>query len=246
MTTAVDICNLALSEIGTRSTIDALDEGSKESIQCALWYDRMREALLRAAPWGFARAQFPLTLLGSAATTTSPYPWSFKYAYPSDALAIRYLLPPTPPLADVIPPQSSYSFCWPGPSRTSRFIIANDGAPGEHAKVILSNVETAQAVYITNEDDPDLFDPSFVLALAAALAFKLVIPLTGNVGMRTTFAQAAQDAVTSARVSDGNEAIPTTDHIPDWMAARGLGGAYANNFSLGNWFTPYQDINWGM
>lgn len=248
MPSPIDICNMALSEIGTRSTIAAFDEGSAESEQCSVWYDSLREMLLRAAPWGFSRAQANLALLGTLGENTSPNPWPYKYLYPADALRVRYMLPPQPNNSGLIPNDALLSYC--GPSRANRFIIGNDlDEFSNQRKVVLTNVKDTQAVYIIDVQDVSLFDASFRIALVGLLAFKLVIPLTGNAGMRRDFALSAQDAINSARAADGNEAISSTDHTPDWISARGgdSGNPYADPLwgQLGSWFVGWDNISWG-
>lgn len=244
MASAIDICNRALSEIGTRSTIASFFEGSEESIQCSLWYDTLRQTLLRSAPWGFAREQVVLSTLGSAEAGTSQYPWPFMFAHPASALRVRYLLPPTPPAGD----QSMVQVFGGGsPSRANRFIIGYaKNALDQPIKVVLGTLRNAQAVVINDVTDVALFDPSFNVALSSLLAFKIVISLTGNAGMREQFRASANDMITAARVADGNEAMPTTDHTPDWIAARGDGVAFPFNYSeLGNWYIGYDNLDWG-
>lgn len=247
MTSPVDICNRALSEAGARSTITDVDDGSEEGTVCALWYDVMRRRLLRAAPWAFARKTFSLSQLGSALDNTAPYPWLYKYTYPADCLRLRYILPPTPPRGDtnVVGTLSDNPY-FGGPSRANRFIVANDtDAEGNNRRVVLANIQSAQAVYIRDEQNPDIFDDLFTGALEAALAAKFAIPLSGNVAMRAQFIQSASDAIIQARAAD-NEALPTVDHTPDWIEARGGTTQGYGNALLGDWCLPYEDINWGM
>lgn len=237
MASQIDIWNLALSEIGTSSTVAAANEGSEEAIQCGIWYDTLRQTLLRSAPWAFARRQAPLSTLGSLAQGTSPYPWPYKYAYPPDALRVRYILPPVASAAE----GSSGA-----PSRVNRFIPAYDKNIYEQPiKVLLGTVRDAQAVYIVDVTDVAQFDPSFRLALAAMLAYKVCMSLSGNVNLRADFRAAADMAVVSARAADGNEAMPTTDHVPDWITARSGGYAPQMFNEIGNWFIPYDTLNWG-
>lgn len=240
MASEIDIANRALSEIGTRSTIASFSEGSAESEQCALWYDKLRQMLLRAAPWGFARKQATLSALGTLSAGTSQYPWPYKYAYPADALRVRYLLPPTPPIGNM-------PMFWGGPSRANRFLIGQDvNGLGQPIKVLLATLESAQAVYIADTTDVSLFDPSFDVALTALLSYKLVIPLSGNVAMKSEFRTLADSMITTARVADGNEAMPTTEHTPDWIMARGDGMVYPSMFGeLGNWYLGYDNLDWG-
>src|SRR3954469_18396454 len=88
MTSAVDICNRALSLISGRSSIAALDEGSTESDQCSLHYASTRDSVLSAHRWDFARAQLTLGSLSSSLP-----PWAYKYAVPSDCVKPRFLMP---------------------------------------------------------------------------------------------------------------------------------------------------------
>lgn len=245
MSSEVEICNRALSEIGTRSTITSLAEASAEAQQCNLWYDQLRKMLLRSAPWGFARAQYPLSELGSLTTVppSSPWPWGHKFMYPTDCLRMRYILPPAPSDTAVSPLIDIYC----GPSPTNRFIIANDkDSLGDMRRVILSNVPNAQAVYIIDVSDVSLFDDAFNTALSAALSFKLCIPLSGNVAMRQDFRQTAEDLIKSARAADGNEGLTTTEHTPDWILARGSPDVFAfPDFNLGMWYWGFDQFGWG-
>ncbi len=253
----IGICNRALSEIGTRSTISSFDDDSTEAQQCGLWYDNTKTDLLRAAPWGFARRQIALTLLAQYNDPTVPFPWLYKYAYPEDCIKFRYLLPP-PLLGEdsVVAPQVGVGpqgpYNW-RPSRQYRFLVNMDvnEDTGEETKVLLSNVPQAIGVYTRNVQNPDLFDSLFNSALSSALSYALVIPLSGNVGMRQDMRKSAEDAILQARVADGNEAIPTSDHVVDWMAARNVGTyGYGNYDSFGDcgwgeWYSGF-DNSWGM
>lgn len=259
MTTPVDLVNRALSEMGTQSTIASLSETSPEAVQSALWYTTLRRQLLRTANWGFARRQVALTLLASLNTGSpaAPYPYLFKYAYPADCLKVRYLfLPPqlnntdpTAPAVDVGPSGWCFNVA---PSRQWRFLINEDVDPatGALTKTILSNVPGAVCAYTMDVDNCDRMDELFQGALTAALAYRLVIPLSGNAGMRADFKQSARDAILAAQAIDGNEAIPTTEHVVDWMAARGPSSPYGLGAApfgdWGNWFSGNEAMNWGM
>lgn len=261
MTTDIDICNMALSEIGTQSTIASFAEQSNEAIQCALWYDTMRKRLLRAAQWGFARTQVTLTQVADAIPdNTAPFPYLFSYAYPDDALKIRYILQ-TPITTNGAPPPDLVvsPATWYTPSRANRFIIANQTIGMATVKVILTNVgwvnidpnTGAIGVYTQDVIDVGLMDEMFIGALASALAYKLCIPLSGNVGMREEFKKSATDTVMEARAADGNEAIPSSDIRVDWMEGRGIGSPFGYGFAglgasqWGAWSGGYDNMNWG-
>lgn len=242
---AVDICNQALGECGARTTIASLNDATQAAVICKLNYDRLRKMLLRAAHWGFARKQVALAQLGTMALGTAPYPWMFKYAYPSDCLKVRYMIEPAPvsPLA----PQTGEFLLPYTSSRQWRFLIGNDVDDNQvMRRCILTNLLQAWGVYTVDVVDTDIFDDLFAGALVAALASKLVIPLTGNFGMKPSFQAEAQGAVTNARVADGNEALPSTTHTPDWIQARGLpSDFYGLAPAYGTLWGGYDTLSWG-
>jgi hypothetical protein len=258
----IGICNRALSMMGTQTQISSFDDGSNEATQCGLWYDELRQQLLRTAQWGFARGQGPLTQIGDLDPDgTSDYPFVFKYTYPPDALKIRYILPQPPTTANasgLVTPVGDASVVpfFPRPSRRWRFLIASEvDTYGNQTRVLLSNAANAIGVYTRDITNPDVFDPLFRQALTASLAFNLVIPLAGNVGMQKNFAALAEDAITKARVADANEAIPSSDIRVDWIETRGGGmnspyafntGSNGGEFpAWGNWYGGNEDMNWG-
>lgn len=254
----IGICNRALSDIGTRTQISQFNDGSTEGEQCGLWYDNTKQDLLRAAPWGFARRQLPLTLLAQYNDPSVPFPWLYKYQYPADCIKFRYMLPP-PTFVDqtVVPPQVGVGpqgpYNW-RPSRQWRFLVNMDvdEVSGLETKTLITNVPQAIGVYTRDVQNPDMFDSLFSSALTAALSFRLVIPLSGNAGMKNDFKSAAADAILQARVADANEAIPTSDHVVDWMAARnvcgdsyGFGGG-SSACEWGQWYSGFDANAWGM
>lgn len=263
MTTDVDICNRALSECGTRQTISSLTQGTTSANTCQLHYTTLRKQLIRCAPWGFTRKTAPLTLLGQLSLQTCPYPWIFKYAYPADCLKLRYVLNPPPTFAQVgaAPVVGEPAFMGPfsGPCRSNRFIVAMDDTSGQDVKVLLTNVgydgagttqPSGGGIAVYNKDilNPDLWDDAFQNAMVEALKYKIVIPLSGNAGMRTDFKESAEAAIDAARVSDGNEAIPTTDYTPDWIQTRGVDSiwGFAPGFTnYGQWYGGWDSMNWG-
>ncbi len=260
MVAPVDIVNRALSEIGARTLISDLNEASPAGAQARLQYNATREQVLRAAHWGFARKTVTLTNLGQLLDTPpgSPYPWLEQYLYPPDCIKFRYVLaPPCPVVSDTSPApdvsvQNPLFIPWTMPRRDWRYVVAVDDSTTPARRVLLSNVPQAIGVYTANIQDPDLWDPLFTNALVMALANKFVQPLSGNVGLKTSYAQLAEAALTSARVADGNEAVPSTDHVVDWIAARGVYGSWAGGeyvqggggLGWGQWNAQWDGMGW--
>lgn len=255
MTTVVDICNRALDEMGARVLITTMAEATPQGKVATRQYDTMRKQLLRAAPWGFARKTALLVNEGllSANPPTSPYPWLAKNTYPTDCLKMHYILPqPTNVAVEGVPNVSDILYApWCAPSRSYRYLPAYD--PGTTSpvvaphRVILTNITPVLGIYTVDVIDPNLFDELFTNALVMALANKFVMPLSGNVKLKSSYAALADQAITAARVTDANEAVPTTEHVPDWIAVRGAGGGYATPGSeIGMWYAGHDNMNWGM
>lgn len=79
MASAVDICNLALYNLGD-DAITSLSDTSKRAKLCNAFYAVVRDAVLRAYPWNCAKYTQALALLGTAPTNTN---WSAQFTLPT-------------------------------------------------------------------------------------------------------------------------------------------------------------------
>ncbi|CAJ0778761.1 hypothetical protein LMG7141_00796 [Ralstonia condita] len=216
----VAIANMALDAIGTRSTIAAMNEGSAEANAINRHWDNAVASVLRAAHWNFARKQVALTLLQDGTNGgTVPTPWLYEYAYPSDCLLMRYLMP----LIQVQPvsvvgsasPVAAY-----GPP--VKFVIGTDvDLNGNPINVILTNQPQAVGVYTFRNTNTAMWDELFVQALASYLGSRVCIALTGDKAMmKMAFDMAVQHTL-KAQAQNGNEGLTKIDITPDWMRVRG-------------------------
>lgn len=196
MTSAVQISNMALGYLNHGVRIAALDEGSNEADQCALYYDAARRTALRSAPWSFASRYATLADLGAPA---SPL-WLRMYAYPADAVMVRGILPSvrgTPP---------------------NRWEVASIASG---ARVIMCDVEDAICHYTADVTSPPLFDPSFLSAFAWQLASEVAIVLTGSAQLKQLADQQFARVVNAAMVSNGSENPSPPAIEAEWIRARG-------------------------
>jgi hypothetical protein len=112
MTSVTDIYNLALQTIGTRTVVtdaQVANNSSNEAIQLNLVYPKIRDDILRLAPWDCGIRTANLTYITSspgtpentsAATTLwqpgqPPPPWAYEYQYPVDCLRACWIIPAT-------------------------------------------------------------------------------------------------------------------------------------------------------
>ncbi|MCD7761796.1 MAG: hypothetical protein LUI14_01100 [Lachnospiraceae bacterium] len=167
----LDICNMALGFIGTR-TIDDLNEGSVEAIQCNLYWDRARRAALcdypRGHPWSFALQRKTLITVTDANIANEYKDWKYCYQWPEDALRVCAV----------------YGVGRERVDRSVPFLVRNirTTSNGETAatQVIFCDLESAQAEYIIDIQEGDACDPLFYQLLIRKLACYLAVPLLKN------------------------------------------------------------------
>lgn len=209
MASDIDICNLALLRIGTRSSISSLSEGSAEANACALAYPVVRDALLAQHRWGFATRRVMLADLGFP-----PDGWRFRYAYPADCLHARGIHAPHRGLGE----------CEPTHRRryAGRFEVSGDlDASGNPIKVILADLPRAELVYTAQVTAPSQYDAAFIEALSWMLGAELAITLTGDKIIAQGCLQTAAVVIGGAKANDANESPEIHDRPADWIAARG-------------------------
>lgn len=210
MTSDVEICNLALDAIGSRSTISSLQEPSTEARACARHYGQALRSCLAAAHWNFARKQAAMTLLKDstkAVPDVVPTPWRFEYAYPSDCIQGRYIMPARPPVP---------------------FLISLDvDGSNNNVKVILTNQPSAILVYTVLITDTSLFDDQFVTAFYNYLGYRISIPLSGDKAMAKMAFQLAEQITNAAQASNASEGLTVIDDVPDWIRVRGYASDWA-------------------
>lgn len=107
MTTTTDVTNDALQLLGTRTTVASLSESSNEAIQANLIITKLRDQLLRMAPWDCAFNFASLSLITAVPGTPEntsvspalwakglpPPPWAYEYQYPVDCLRAQVIVP---------------------------------------------------------------------------------------------------------------------------------------------------------
>lgn len=256
MTTDVDISNRALQQIGQTKQIGNLNEQSAEAKAVRMIYANTRQQMLRAAPWNFANKAAYLTVLKAApgtpenpsATTniwepeTQPRPpWLYEYAYPSDCLDVRYIMPQIVSTGGPLPNVGFPSYYYQQPyiqPQAQRFSVIVDTIAGNQVRAILTNQQLAVAVYTVDVPNPQIWDALFQEAMVQALASQLVIPLSGDKSLRVQAAQAAMTSINTARVRDGNENLTINDFVPEWLRVRGYVGDWTTGYYQGPYSTP--------
>ena len=207
------VFNLALDASGSRHTVTAPTEKSREAEICNRWYDPVVDQVLSAAFWPTGRGNERLALQaerdpGEAWVETDPDPgWLYSYAAPSDMLHPRHM--------------SDYS----------RFVLGTTA----NERRILTNTPDAILTYSARQTNVGLWDPELLMAIVYALAAHITLPLQGKPARAQLVGDKANQLILQARVSAANSDENQQDSIPPWLSARG----YTGELAVSRYIYPY-------
>lgn len=163
ITSVIDICNMALDYCNVRN-ITALDEKTKQSEKCSMWYDTIRKSLLMNMNASFSIKR---AVLAEVANFNPVYGYDKAFALPSDCLQVLNLDSPIQDRFYQI--EGDYLYC------NQRF-----------------ENEQIRIRYIADIKDVTKFDSEFCDCLALKLAEKICLPLTEDEQKTNMLKQYAQ------------------------------------------------------
>jgi hypothetical protein len=222
-TTAVDICNLALSHIGEGGKITSIDptDGSVQSSYCATFYPIARDSLLEMQQWNFAMRR---EVLVAAPNTSTEY--DFAYFMPENAAKIVAVLPPDSSddySTQFSPPNSQYY--------TAPVVAAGMYNPQPYTietnddgeQIIYTDQPEAKVRFVYRVTDPRTFSQTFVVALSWHLASMLAGPIIkGDQG--SAEAKRCQQMMMAylgkAETLDATQRNVKPEQITPWMSGR--------------------------
>ena len=182
MPSETEICNLALSHIGNL-TINTFSDPSQEARKCKIYYPLARDYVLHDHDWGFAERRESLALMANF-----DFPgYDYAYQYPADCIKARRIHTLSPFPVDYA-------------------VVA---APGLSDRLVVTNQADAILVYTAKLTDPNIFDPSFVVALSYKLAADLAQPLTKNLKLQEAMLGMYTVFLSRAKTVNSNEAEKT-------------------------------------
>lgn len=168
MASSVQICNMALSHIGSEARVSSIDppDGSVEAGHCATFYDLARTELLEPGSWNFSLKRASLAEVTNASDT-----WAYAYALPSDCLrALRILYPS---VALTVFTQDQRAEPHTDDRSSAQFDIEGE--------VLYTNQPEAVLLYVVDVTDTTRFTPSFTAAFGYHLAGYLAGPIIKGV-----------------------------------------------------------------
>ena len=178
MNSKIKICNLALGYLG-QGTIASLNQEDERAKRINLFYDAVRDEVLRTHNWGFATVRAPLALVRKEETGGL-----YLYQYPVDCLFIRRVFSPVKK------------------SREPFFELFDASSK---TRVLATREPNAWAVYTRCVADETQWDASFTKAFTLALACDLAVALTGDLALHRQLEQKYVLYLEEARRSNSAE-----------------------------------------
>lgn len=187
MTSVVDICNLALSNIRA-GNINSLTEASLQAQQCNLKYPIVLRQILTDVPWQFSHRVEPLAELADI----DIFNYAYVYQYPSDCLQINRLILNYQRISGDAPGETPRALLNSSIIGFQGFYPYNDtvNVNFKHQveyeiynvdgnRVIAANQRELRADYRALVENPDLYSYQFIMALSHLLSSEIAIALVG-------------------------------------------------------------------
>lgn len=201
MNSITEICNLALSSLGTGEDIaDYATEDSEEARACRRFYELARDNVLRDFPWSFA------TKKGIALNLIEEDPndeWGYSYRYPSDCINLRRIL-------------SGMR----NDTRQSR--ISFEIGADDDGRLIFTDMEDAECEYTFRNENVSQYPLDFIEALAYRLASLIAPRIAGgnSVTKRNEMMQLYMLALSKAQKTTAMEMQPDEEPQSEFIRAR--------------------------
>ena len=188
MSGKIDICNLALAQLG-ENPVSSLTEKSENARRLDLLYEPERKAVLRAHEWGFSQRWDNLKALALPPEEIPEGFGSKAWAYPAKALMVTRVL-----AAGGREPGRDWQW--------KEFYSASQGV---RALAVNKESEKLRVCYTADIEDTTLFDDLFVKAFSLDLAAALAQTITGKEDLGSLCLQKYQLLIDEARIANMSE-----------------------------------------
>lgn len=201
----VQICNMALDNVGASANIETLNDLTFLGRLCKRWYDPCRREVLEAFDWSFARKRLILATHGddppiASASDTSGGRWQYRYQYPADCISLRFLENPLGPDADPVPFEVEIS--------------------DNETKSIVTDLDDAVGVYTFDQTNTAMFSLHFVSTLSWLITSRIAFPVTKKLDYAARAAENYNRYLRRAPALNANERVQPTPRDGDIVRAR--------------------------
>ncbi len=198
-TSQIEICNLALSHIGSSDRIASLTEQTEPARLCNIMYEISREFVLQDFDWAFAERNELLALLD-----LTPTGYEYAYQYPSGCIQAKEIFQAVEGAAPI------------------DFAVVTQESM--LSKMVLTNEENARLVYTGDIKNTTMFTPAFVMAFSYQLASNIAIPITKKSSIKNAMLSYYSAYYDRAQVLDARQNRYTVQQTNDYLSARGYTG----------------------
>jgi hypothetical protein len=188
----VTAANKALSLLGENDQLRDPDDDSAPARTVRAVWDTVRKEVLRDHPWNFAIRRTRLTADAS---------WSgigFAYAFPLPSAPAECLR-----LLEILEPAT----------RSDDYAL-------EGGKILCDDLGPIAIRYVADVEDVSRWDPLFVDAFAAKLAFQICDRITGDLSRQSAMEAVYRRALSKAKGVDAKENPPVPFEDSSWVTAR--------------------------
>jgi hypothetical protein len=201
MASKVSIANRALTKLGADRILLLTDDSQQARVMNSM-FDDVRDAEIRRHHWKFAMRRTTLPALVTAPVWGYPY----QYPLPSDFLALV---------------QVNDVYVRACPKGTAPWSV-------EGGNILTAFAAPLKVRYVARVDNPGVYDPLFVEALACKLAMEACEPLTQSSSKKSAAWEEYKFALSEAKRLDAIENPP--DELPwgSWLDSRLGSGEYGS------------------
>lgn len=189
MSVEVDICTSAMIKIGAEPINSLLDD-TKEARLCRLQYPKIRDSILRSAPWSFALKRLSVSKLDGDLI----FGEGNQFQLPIDC--VRFVK----------------MYVGDGYVSNEKYVIEGD--------VLIANVESLQGWYVCNTVEVEKYDSNFKEAVACALAADLCYSLTQSNTLKQSLMDSCKFYIEEARSYNSQEVSPENFVFDEFLNVR--------------------------
>lgn len=213
----VNLYNIAIGAVGADYTISATSEASIPAEACELYYENVRQTVLRAAFWNCAKRHVRMTKAAARDATTGydsdtdddwvtsdPEPgYAFSYTLPASMLRARYLTT-----------FEMFSLGWEEEGDHAILSCNTGGINATDAPILC---------YTKDVTDVTAWEPDLYQAIAYGLAAHICQPLTGKKASTEQLLGIANSFILVARQATANTQghLHYARQVPERLQARG-------------------------
>jgi hypothetical protein len=217
MASVADICNLALSHLGSFAQITSISpvDGTVEAGYCARFYPIARKEMLEAGSWTWSKTRVAL-----APVTNPSLVWQYAYALPADCIDAKRVLQKAYVQQLFVTLYSN----WLTYDELQMFTEQGSADFEVEDGVLLTNEPDAVLLYTRDVTDTTKFSTAAVIGLSYLLGSYLAGPIIkGLPGAQTsaTMRKAAMNVIGEAAADDANQSSESSDFIPKHIGFRG-------------------------